>query len=656
MSDENRNSLERQARALLVSREISGTNRARINNLMKNQELDQEERFSSIIRILRDAPEKELVEIDDAPPEPEEKSAPKKMPVKTPGGKASLPALKDIPSFPDINGPTETKLYINDIYLKHKKYKFFKKRYLVERNNRIGFGFRKRLVPSRKLLLLFSEIRSFQELILSRLPSILEAILKNESIEGPLEFNYLRLLRRWMLDSPLSAMTYDRVKWMEQWGFEREFKSYIVNFFSFMRIDQEHRERILLLVENLLRDEPDLVKEEIGQNEEKSFLAGKEKRNYTREKQIFEYMGALRSFIALPGEADSLVAKSLRKKYGIYTLEDLINMVVEALIFQRPYSANELRIYYEIRTIAVSSDKWDYSQDKLKKFGKDPESRKERRVMRLKSELLWFDAVYQMLNIKDNGQNILLRSADEQWKLADRINRDAGDSESGNFIVYLEGLVNYFRNLIHPLLNGQPVTFQCSREEVSGALFTPSYFESELRDVESLNEEIYIFRNNNPTLKISREEVDRIISGKISSMTHVERLLFKAGSVFYNLASALHEVYHSHLTAHASGQGGGEPSRIPLDRDDEEAALPGRIIPFSSCRFKDFEDSTPLARRIEGRKIINESLKGGILIFITAYCYQLSNLCGYAKIRDDMTRRDVLRREIEVLKEERYDS
>lgn len=52
-----------------------------------------------------------------------------------------------------------------------------------------------------------NDIRLFQD-ILSRLPQILERILKDESIEMPYEFNYLRQLRRWMIISPfLTTLT-----------------------------------------------------------------------------------------------------------------------------------------------------------------------------------------------------------------------------------------------------------------------------------------------------------------------------------------------------------------------------------------------------------------------------------------------------------------
>ncbi len=642
-SDDKRKRLERQARSLLISKDISAAEREQVNSIMKNQNLSTENRYESIIKLIGNAPDREFNEVPDIEiPEIEKNNeTDNSINRKKETGKISTPpVIETLPGeenrIPQINGPTETSLYINDINLKYKSHKIFKKRYLVERNNRFGFGLRKRLIPTKKYLEIMQHIHSFQETVLSRIPFILDYILKSNEIENPLEFNYLRALRKWLLDMPFASMPYSRIKWHEQWGFERELKSYAVNFFSFMRMEQEHREKLMQLTESIIRNAPDLIKEEIIEGEERSSAVKKEKNNFYREKMVYDYMGALRSFMAVPGEPDSSAAKHLAKKFGINSLADFLHMSIEALIFQRPYTPGELREYFEIDPIAVSKERWDYSQEKLKEYGKDPESIRLRALANLKSELLWYDTVFQLVKIEDNGQNILTKSADEQWKLIDKINRDAEDSLQKNFIVFLEGVVNYFRNLIAPLLNGSMLYLESPAGAAEGALFPDGFFEEELREIEALNNEIYLFRNQNPTLKISYEEIEKIISRKISSMTHVEKVLFKAGRCFYFTGRRLHQEYHNHLKA----------INLASGNEDDNKNQAKRLIPFHDYKLKGFEEKTPLLRRIEGRRIISESQKGGIIIFMIAYCYQASNICGYREIKNDISKRDSIKRQI----------
>ena len=648
-SEENRKRLERQARSLILTKEISLDDKDKINSLMRDQNISLEERYTSIISILKKSPDKEIADIEDEEEEQPEKKKPavlKKVPAQNTVTKQPFVVQPALKKYPDVNGPTATKLYIGDIYLRLKKYKLFKKRYFARRDNRLGLGWSKRLIPSKKFLTLMNDIRSFQEDILSRLPQILERILKDESIETPLEFNYLRQLRRWMIISPLLTTPYERIRWMEQWDFEREFRSYTIYFNSFLRIEIEKRELLLTVVEKFLREEPDLVREEIEENDDRGVSIKKENENYRKEKYIFEYLGALRSFIPIHGEEDSLVAAYLKKKYDIFTLEELLNITLEALVFQRPFTGSELREYFGIRPPVVSSEVWDLSPARLKLYGKDPESRRRKKAEKLKREFLWYDTVYQITRIDDNGQDILVKSVEEQWKYVDRINRDAGESYKNNFMVFLEGMVQYFKNLIIPILNGNPLIFDYYGDTVEGSIFSRDFFAEEIREIESLAVDIYNFRNNNPTLKITGEEIKKIFAGKISSMSHVETVVYKSGSGFYALGKKIHEVYHNHVKTFEK-ESKAELRTICLNSDDINSDI---FIPFSLCQFKGFDPGTPLLKRITGRRVLSETMKGGIIIFVMAYCYQASLLCGYPLIQNDIARRDIIRKEIKELK------
>jgi hypothetical protein len=219
----------------------------------------------------------------------------------------------------------------------------------------------------------------------------------------------------------------------------------------------------------------------------------------------------------------------------------------------------------------------------------------------------------------------------------DKINRDALDSLQKNFIVFLEGIVNYFRNLLAPVLNGSMLELESQAGVTKGAIFSPLLFEDELKEIEELNNEIYLFRSQNPTLKISHEEIQKIISRKISSMTHVEKLLYKAGKCFYFTGRKLHQEYHNHLAV---------LKNTPQKTCDSTPLQEGKLIPYHDYKLKSLEENTALIRRIEGRRILSESQKGGIIIFIIAYSYQVSNICGYNEIKNDISRRDSLKRQI----------
>jgi hypothetical protein len=652
-NDEKRKRLERQARSLILTREISPDDRDRINFLMRDQAISHEERYTSIIRILKRAPEKEITEIQDDNEKPDTPVKKRNAGLKKSASVKSDRTLPEILSgmrkYPDINGPTETKLYINDIYIKYRKYRLFRKRYLARRNNRLGIGFSKRLIPTKKFLILMGESRTFQETILSRLPQILEAILKDETIETPLEFNYLRELRRWMIVSPFSTVPYDRIRWMEQWDFERELKMYTVYYNSFLRLESEHREMVLAMAEKFLRMESDLLKEEILEGDDRATVVMKENENYRKEKFIFEYLGAMRSFLALHGEADSLLASFLKKKYNIPMLEELLNMTLEALVFQRPFTGTELREYFGIKPVSVSNELWDLNITKLKLYGKDPESKRRKLAVKLKKELFWYETVYQLVRLDENGRNLLVSSADEQWKRVDRLNRDGKEYMKNNIVIFLEGIINYFRNLVVPLIDGRPLSLDVNGKTVEAPVFSRDFFSEELREIEVLASDIYAFRNLNPTLKISEEEMRKILARKISSMDHVGNIIFKTGSLFYSTARKLHEVFCNHIKA----QDGCDMRSGPLVPDDINTET---VIPYSSCVFKGFDPPTLLVKRISGRKIINENMKSGIIIFIMAYCYQTALLCGYPQIQNDLAKRESIRKQIQELQGEPDDA
>jgi len=124
--------LERRAKFLLVSKEILPEKMKIVRSLLNSGSLEQEEKFTAVIDLLLHCEDKK---------EPSQLKKPlmKKVQVED--------LLSDRAVF--FSGPTETSLYIDEIHKKYRRFGFFKKRRLAYKNNRIGLGFRKRLVPSK---------------------------------------------------------------------------------------------------------------------------------------------------------------------------------------------------------------------------------------------------------------------------------------------------------------------------------------------------------------------------------------------------------------------------------------------------------------------------------------------------------------------------
>ena len=276
--------LERRARSLLLNKDIPSGKMELVRSLMKNEDLLPDERYRTIINLVQSCPDKK-VELDPVPKKKEKAAT----------GTASGGRRRK--SGDVAAGPTETAFYFDYLWGKYKHLKLFKRRYLVHRDNRLGIGFRKRLIPTKKMLKLLRDLAEFQEQIMTRLSPILMEMLRDEDMKSPVAFNYLRRFRSWIMDQPLVKHNYEAVKWMERPHFEREFRKYCINFFAFQKLEPEIREDILLTVENKLRLLEDLKKEDLLSSDSDSSRSGKERRNLNREKKIYDYMFLMRSFL-----------------------------------------------------------------------------------------------------------------------------------------------------------------------------------------------------------------------------------------------------------------------------------------------------------------------------------------------------------------------
>jgi hypothetical protein len=633
---ENSRKLERRARSYMVTKDIPQPKMDVVRDLMNNSGIDSDEKYKAIIELLQGCP--------DRTPRHTVEPAARKSAVR----RRVPPSVMEVPG--GVSSPTETSFYIDDLRLKYRSSKLFRKRHLARRNNRLGLGFRKRLIPSRRMMSLLDEIYGMQEKILARLSVILTDILNDESVEDPTCFNCLRTIRSWLLEKPLSARDYDSVKWMERADFERIFRRYLTECFAHRRMGVELKERVILEVENRLRMQPDLRKEENPAGDADPLRRGMDKRNLEREKEIFDYMLLFRSFLCDDGDEGNVLSSILKDKYGMNGLGHVLMALAENLIYQRPCEREDVDVYFRIEAPLIETRQWNYSMDYLKKIGKDPEALRGKELERLRERLAVYETVFRMLKVEDGGMNILSRAVELQWGQVDRRKNDPSAALENNFILYLDAVVRFFSNTFLPLINGSSITFRDSaRDEFSSPVFRQEVFMNETRTLERLIGEINTFRSANPTLNLSYNEAVKIMKGRITTMNNVRELLLSAGDFFYELASRILLYYEEHRKWIFNGSPWKEKAlvRRPVGPDFLEESSggggKGSPMPFYDCIIIGFERPMPLSERLLGKKVLGNTSGEGLLGYMTAYAFQAAGLCSNPRIASDMERRNSLR-------------
>ena len=635
--------IERRARSLLLDKDIPAHKQDLVRTIMANQKLKPEEKWRAIIELVQSCPDRKVVMHEESiQPQPVRKSnLNKRKPA--PGGDAPEPTRA-------IFAPTETSFYVDRILGDYRHLKLFRKRYLVHRDNRLGVGLRKRLVPTANYIRVMEFIAGSQGLILSRLVEIMTGMLNDPAAVDPTVFNLLRLFRRWMTEVPFQNVPYRAVKWMERYHFDREFREYVTNFYSFLKMDAQGREQVIIEVERRLRSMEHLKKEDLLDGEPDNFRREKERRNLEREKEVYEYMMTLRSFLPLDEGQESLLSQRMVKEFNLDGIPGFLRMSLEALVFQRPFTQMDLDAYYQIGPPRVSADSWDYSEDFLKKVGKDPESLKQKMRDYLRKSLEPYETLSWMLQYEHAGQNLLARAADEQWRIIDRKHYDPKAVYSENYINYLDALVQYFKNMYLPLLDGTGIVFRDrGRDEHEGAIFSPGFFEGHLATFNAILKEMHYFRTNNPTLAVSRQEVQRIMKGASGPLALVERFIRSIGDCFYLMGKELQHVYNLHrlwtlnrpvLTDH-------EPERTSIRELPADGAERGRPIPYHDCVIVSVENGTALTRELSGNRVVEDSLKEGIYVRMNAFVYQVSHECLNQRVIRDLDEMKTLMKKID---------
>jgi len=639
MANEELKKLERRAKALMINKEIDVNKQARIRKLLKDFSILPEQRYTSIIQLIENCPDKNISidETENYIELPEKKSVKKNSNV-----------IKN--NQKSLVVPTETSYYIDSLIRKYNYFKLFKKKYLIKKNNRFGFGFRKRMIPAKSLLKLFKEVSNAQEILLPRLSIVAMNILKDNEIDDPTTFNFLRLIRNWLSETPLNR-GFDSVKWMERKNFEREFKGFTTKFFAFSKLSNEIREKILLDVENKLRHLPELKKEEVTEDDAETIRKSKEKSNYTKEKQIYNFMMLLRSFLPTDLEDGGLLMKGLKKKYNINSLWEILFISQEVLVFQRPIVLQDLLDYYNIQEPVVSSSTWNYSESFLKEIGKDPETKRKKELEKLKIKLKSYENQFLFLKYEELGKNVLTEGFEEQCQVIDKKTANARDVYNENFFNFLDGVINFFKNAFVPFVDGSVIKFSSiENEEIQGAIFSIKYFNEELSTLNSIIDEMHFFKSNNPTLAITRDEVKKIITGQITTMSNVLSFMHSIGNLFYSLGKELQAVYESHLLWLEENRSKNLKSFFPLSSKqlEEGNELRGTPIPFYNYKLVGVENETALSKSFFNKPVLSENLEEGFIVHLISYCYQTAYEAMNEHLLNDIHLRNQLLKKIKL--------
>ncbi len=637
--ESNAKKIERKAKSLLLDKDIPASKMEIVRSLMQNNSLVAEEKYRAIIELIQSCPDK-----------PRTTPRPTNIEVRGRVKRQPLPVQKIEP----VALPAGTGSHLGEIIRKYKKLRLFKKRYLINSGNRIGISFRKRLVPAKRFFDAVGVITCHQKVILENYSAILIEILKDDSMEDPSLFNYLVAIKPLLTSFPLEKYRPETVKWMDRRDFEMELRDYVRLFFSIRLLDAEIKEQILALVEQKLRTAEGFYKTIINEKDSALTKVEKEKQNLYKDKKVFEYLLIMRSFMSAGAEADNALARVFSSQFHIPSFLSFLVILLEALVFQREMSFDDIRNYFRISPPAANSEKWNYSLDILRQFGKDPESRKKRRIMDLRKRLEQYEDIYVFLKFEVNGRNILEKCFDEQWRIVDKKRQDSSTVYQEDFFSFIDGCVHYFNNAWMPVLDGSIVSFEePGGRTIEGRLFSGNYFERDRKSLDDILAEVYYFRTNNPNMVIGLEEARRVLKGSIKTLAHIEVFLKRIGALFFSIGTELHRVYELHRTWARLGRSLPDSKliRIPLaDRGSlDDAGANGHPIPFYDCRIKGFQEPSPLVKTLAGSGIINADFNEGIIVNIIAFCYQLAYQCQDESLARDLDTRKSIIAEIKNL-------
>ncbi|MFW6365543.1 MAG: hypothetical protein ACOC2H_03590, partial [Spirochaetota bacterium] len=526
--------IERRAKNMILNKEIPYSKMEAVRSLLKNSGLSSNEKYSAVIQLIKDCPDKPVMLEKEPSPRISARTE-TTAPVQS---QRSTMKQQQLP--PSIQ-PSASSTYVDQVHEAYRPYNLFRKRYLIHTDNILKFWFKKRLVPNRRFFKVMGTIVSYQEKILYRLPAIMKAIVEDPEIEDPTVYNYLRILRKWMLDNPFIKLGYSATSWLDSRHFESELANYIQHYFGFHSLDAELKEFIILTVENKVRE---LEQADNPAPEEK--LEGST-RSLKHEKAVYEYMMTLRSFIHNQDAGKGLVDTYLSSAVGTATLHDFLVVLAEALVFKRRTTLTEIKAYFNTAPLAVNRKQWECSNEYLKKAGKDPESLRKHRIDVLKKKVAPYDGIAELINLKIDGKDFLSKAFDEHWHIINKRRNEYANYADDSFFYFIDDCIDYFSHAYLPYLDGSTRIFiDPERKMYESSIFTRGYFEAKLSRLSDLQRDLLEYRTQNPNEMITYDEVKKILSGRLSTMLHIKSYLNHTGSLFYDIGSELFRVYLSH--------------------------------------------------------------------------------------------------------------
>jgi hypothetical protein len=654
LSSEQIKKLERKVKYLLDTKEIPSPMMDAVRSLMKNQSLHREERAKAIIRNIEKCEDRKPVFIEETKNvskletvkqvgQIEKKSKSKIVDRKKSKSNKIFFSNKNNKNNENDYSPTQTSYYINGLYKNYKKYKLFKKKYLVKEGDRISFEINKRLVPSKKLLKLLKQIFVLQRECASKLLLGMNNLLEDPTVENPLLFNYLKILRSWLSIEPLSYRNSSDIPWLGSYVFDKEFSEWISGYYSMQEITPEDREFIfkglLLRLQNIIEYKKDII----NNNDNGYVKSEKERRNNEIDKKLFEIKSNLRSFLHGKDEEGTWLSSMIKMEYDISGLRELTSIILNALIYQRFVKEEEFYKRYSITAPTVSREHWDYSKDILKNFGKDDEALKQKRLEIFEKKFESLELVYKFLKLKQLGNSYVFEGASLQLKHIDK-NRNMPnlifDSDS---LYYIDCILKYFKNVFFQIIDGSIIGVKDNKNNYRNTnIFELDLFSDICSQLEGAINKLSKFKSENTTQNINKTELQKIFEGQITTMDNFKAIVKDIGMLFYNAASRFKKLYDIHSEYFECLKGSYTEQHFRMDEL--------KPIPFYDCVIESLPVKNSLSDQILGKMFVGSGYSEGVFGNMMIYCYQAAQFCSNDRLKNDLYERETLMTLIKQLK------
>jgi hypothetical protein len=634
--------LERMTTSLLLNKEIPPVLMERVRLLLKNDSINTAQRYRSIIDLVQHLPGKKDIGSDEIEIVQEKRD-------KVPAGKK-----KKKPERKPILGPTELSLFINNLYSAYKGSRLFRKRYLARRNNRFGIGLRKRLIPSYRYKQILDKMADLHEFVIGKLDDILEGIVFDPEAQDPTIYNYLKVFKRWMTDVPLLRMDYDKIIWMERIEFDRAFSKYITYFFSFYKLGAPVREGLLLEVEKRLLAQVENAEGTSNEGEGPRAPAWEARNPVIDRKEVYRYIGAMRFFLPNTLDEKNTFADDVFKSTTMRNLPDFLFATAEALVFQRTYDIEELISYYKITYLQVDTNRWNCSEELLERAKKNRNAKMEAELKSLMAKYSYYETITMLLSMEKAGDNLLHNLLKEYWRQAFKREWDPHTIQGSNYLFYVYSLGNYFNEAFLQIMNGSVLNMRDSaREDISGSIFSPSYFEAEITSFAAAHKKLKSQVTSKTLPQMSRDTVVHALAQPDESVDQAVKPVFAMGRAFYRMGKEMLRIYNMHRLWRFNRGGMRIPSiaRAPLIRETIEAVpeQTGRPMPFFDCVIMDMPTSTVIARGYLSKRIIEDTLTEGVFVTAAAFCFQSASDCLNDGLNGDLLDGEDIKRQIDDL-------